>query len=210
MTFWRDPSPQTVVTFRGNRVPVNLAFDNVLTMFEVFEYDRFNEWQKLDTIFELFVDESLHSQFPLEIRIEFVFKLLKDKLDIDLAKQQEEDETVPLFDWVEDAARIHSSFLFDYSMDLREQQGKMDWETFMGLLSNLSDETQFGQALYYRQCPIPKLEKGGHNADEIKRVKAQKDRYALKEGRVADKLRQMREKELLARMEAHTRKVKGG
>lgn len=206
--FWRDPSPQTVYTFRGNRVPISLAFDNVLTMFEVLEHDTFNMMQKLDVIFEIFVDEAAHEYFPLDIRIEFVIKMLKDKLDIDLTEQTEEDESVPLFDWVEDAGRIHSSFLFDYGMDLRHEQGKLSWYDFKGLLANLSDDSQFGQALYYRQCPVPKQDK--YNADEVKRVRAQKERYALKNDRVAEKVRKLKEKEILARMEAHKRKVKGG
>lgn len=206
--FWRDPSPSTTYTFRGYKIPISLAFDNVLTMFEVFEHDRFSDEQKFDIAFEIFADEEVHDQFPLEVRIDFVIKLLKDKLDIDLTKPSEDETEPPPFDFIEDAGRIHSSFLFDYSMDLREQQGRMDWQTFLGLLYNLSDDCQFGQAMHYRQCPIPKQDK--YNADEIKRIKAQKERYSLKNERVLDKIRKAKEREMLAKMEAHSRKVKGG
>lgn len=206
--FWRDPSPSILFPYRGYKIPVSLAFDNVLSMFEVFEHEKFTDEQKYDIAFEIFTDEEIWDDFPLHIRIDFVIQLLKNKLDIDLTKPSEDEKEPPPFDFIEDAGRIHSSFLFDYNMDLREQQGKMSWETFLSLMFNLSDDSQFGKAVYYRQCPIPKQDK--YNADEIKRLKEQKEKYALKNERVIEKMRRIKEKEVLAKMEAHKRKVKGG
>lgn len=206
--FWRDPSPSILFPYRGYKIPVSLAFDNVLSMFEVFEHERFTDEQKFDTAFEIFVDEEVWDQFPIHIRIDFIIQLLKDKLDIDLTKPSEDEKEPPPFDFIEDAARIHSSFLFDYGMDLHEQQGKMSWKSFLGLLFTLSDDSQFGKAMYYRQVAIPRQDK--YNADEIKRLKEQKEKYALKNERVVEKMRRIKEKEILAKMEAHSRKVKGG
>ncbi|PGC44944.1 Gp15 family bacteriophage protein, partial [Bacillus wiedmannii] len=58
--------------------------------------------------------------------------------------EAEEDETfqeVPIVDFTIDAERIFSSFLFDYNINLIEQQGKLLWNEFLALFNNLSEET---------------------------------------------------------------------
>lgn len=208
MAFWKEQTTIRYFRYFGNDVPIDFSFDNVLTVHEVLEYEGFDEFQKYDTIFEVLTPPEIWEHFPTDHRVEMTARLLKEWLDIDLVEPKEGDGEIPLFDFIEDAGRIHSSFLFDYGMDLREQHGKMDWDTFKELFLNLSDDSQMGLALHYRQCPIPKREKG--NEEEIKRIKRQKERYALKSDRVELKVKKMKEMELLAKMQAHSRKAKGG
>lgn len=206
--FWRDDSTKRKFMYRGYPIPVDLAFNNIYMIFEVFQHPRFSMEQKCDTIFEIVVDEEAWSSFTFELRVDFVVEFMKKELKHDLTEDSEDETAPPVYDYIEDAGRIHSSFLFDYGMDLREQHWKMDWHAFQELLFNLSDDTQFKKALYYRTNKPPK--KTEYNADEIANFKDQQTRYALKESPAAVKTRELKEQELLARMEAHKKKVRGG
>ena len=105
---------------------------------------------------------------------------------------------MPVVDFTIDAERIYSSFLFDYGIDLLEQQGKLMWNQFIALFNNLSEDSQMKIAIKYRTCSIPK--KTEHNAEEIKNLKKLKDHYELPQAKV------MREEEEKKRFEEYMRK----
>ena len=58
----------------------------------------------------------------------------------------------PVVDFTIDQHSIYSSFLKDYSIDL--QASNMHFYQFMSLLFSLSQDTKFGEALYYRSVKI--------------------------------------------------------
>lgn len=173
--------------WNGIRFELNLSFDNVLLLFELFDDENVNERMKFDIALNmLVVDKVSINQLDGEQKAQFLIGILKDKLDIDLEalakhkeKEQEEEKepTIPTVDFVVDAERIFSSFLFDYNVDLIEQQGKMQWNKFISLFRNLSSKSPMGQALHYRTCEIPKKDK--HNDEERKRIKKMKEIYEL-------------------------------
>ncbi|MBY0597683.1 Gp15 family bacteriophage protein [Bacillus bingmayongensis] len=202
-------------TWNGVRLELNLAFDNVLLLFELFEDESINEYMKIDiAINMLVVDESVSDQLSMEQRSTLLLDILKDKLDIDLnslmkkkieEKEEEKVPTIPIVDFVVDAERIFSSFLFDYNIDLFEQQGKMHWNKFMALFRNFSNKSPMGQALYYRTCNIPPKDK--HNADERKQIKKMKELYELPK---AKEIREQQEFEAFQKkMEAQKLWVEG-
>ncbi|HEK9103331.1 hypothetical protein KFD70_21870 [Bacillus pfraonensis] len=174
-------------TWNGVRLELNLAFDNILLLFDLFEDESINEHLKTDIALNmLVVDKVSMNQLDMERKSMLLLDILKDRLDIDLKllmkkkieeKEEEKAPTIPTVDFVVDAERIFSSFLFDYNIDLIEQQGKMQWNKFIALFRNLSSKSPMGQALYYRTCEIPPKEK--HNADERKRIKKMKEMYEL-------------------------------
>ena len=162
----------------------------------------------------LVVDKVDINQLDVERKSMLLLDILKDRLDIDLRslmkkkieeKEEEKAPTIPTVDFVVDAERIFSSFLFDYNVDLIEQQGKMQWNKFMALFRNLSSKSPMGQALHYRTCDIPPKDKT--NAEERKRIKKMKELYEL------PKAKAIREQqEFIAfqkRMDAQKDKVKG-
>ncbi|OOZ76525.1 hypothetical protein BHL35_25190 [Bacillus cereus] len=202
-------------TWNGVRLELNLAFDNVLLLFELFEDESINEYMRIDiAINMLVVDESVSEQLSMEQRSTLLLDILKDKLDIDLnslikkkieEKEEEKALTIPIVDFVVDAERIFSSFLFDYNIDLIEQQGKMHWNKFMALFRNFSNKSPMGQALYYRTCDIPPKDK--HNADERKQIKKMKELYELPK---AKEIREKQEFEAYKKiMEAKKSQLKG-
>ncbi|PEQ09107.1 Gp15 family bacteriophage protein [Bacillus toyonensis] len=202
-------------TWNGVRLELNLAFDNILLLFDLFDDENINEYLKTDIALNMLtVDKVSMNQLDAEHKSMLLLDILKDRLDIDLRllmkkkieeKEEEKAPTIPTVDFVVDAERIFSSFLFDYNVDLIEQQGKMQWNKFMALFRNLSSKSPMGQALHYRTCDIPPKDKT--NGDERKRIKKMKELYEL------PKAKAIREQqELVAfqkRMDAQKDKVKG-
>lgn len=202
-------------TWNGVRLELNLAFDNILLLFDLFEDESINEYLKTDIALNMLVVDKVDiNQLDAERKSMLLLDILKDRLNIDLRllmkkkieeKEEEKAPTIPTVDFVVDAERIFSSFLFDYNVDLIEQQGKMQWNKFMALFRNLSSKSPMGQALHYRTCDIPPKDKT--NGDERKRIKKMKELYEL------PKAKAIREQqEFIAfqkRMEAQKDKVKG-
>ncbi|EJS62944.1 hypothetical protein ICW_05607 [Bacillus wiedmannii] len=205
-------------TWNGVRLELNLAFDNILLLFELFDDESINEYLKTDIALNmLVVDKLVFNQLDIERKSMLFVDILKDRLDIDLKllmnkkiqeteeKEEEKAPTIPTVDFVVDAERIFSSFLFDYNIDLIEQQGKMQWNKFIALFRNLSNKSPMGQALHYRTCDIPPKDK--NNAEERKRIKKMKEIYEL------PKAKEIREhQEFIAfqkRMEVQKDKMKG-
>lgn len=170
--------------WNGVNIELNLSFDNVLKVHELFNDKEVNKTMKLDIALEmLVVNSELLKQLNQDHAYRLILDILKDKLEIDLSDnsiEQTEELTLddlPIYDFEEDAGYIYASFLFDYKIDLFEQQGKLNWYRFKELFKNLSTESPMGQAFHYRTCEIPK--KDTHNADERKRIKKMKEKYEL-------------------------------
>ena len=174
-----------VYTWNGVDVELNLSFDNVLKLFDLFS-DDIQRDLKLDIALEmLVVNADLLKQLNGLNAIRLVLDILKDKLSIDLESddnQSNDEQQIPIYDFKEDAEMIYASFLFDYNLDLFEQQGKLQWFKFIALFKNLSDDSPMGKAMMYRACEVPKKDK--HNADERKRIIALKKKYELKASKV--------------------------
>ncbi|PFW65280.1 Gp15 family bacteriophage protein [Bacillus sp. AFS075034] len=182
-----------VYLWAGVNVELNLSFDNVLMLLELFEDKTVPENTKPSVALNmLVVDKSLVAQLDGARKERFFIDVLRDKLNIDLSStgkkrnvasgnDDSDDPDIPIVDFVIDAERIFASFLFDYGMNLLEQQGKLTWEEFLALFNNLSDKTPMGIAIHYRTCEIPK--KDSTNADERKRIKQMKELYELPEAK---------------------------
>ena len=181
-----------IYKWQGVDIELNLAFDNVLLFLEMFGDESLPMDTRLRlTLGMLVVDTSILETIAKHDKLlDFTFDLLRDKLNINMRdeekpvkaddqdEEEEQDEPVPVYDWKEDARYIYSSFLFDYGIDLIEQQGKLTWDRFITLFDSLSEKSKMGEAMYYRSVAIPKKEKGSDN-DERKRIIKMKEYYML-------------------------------
>ncbi|OOR18169.1 MULTISPECIES: Gp15 family bacteriophage protein [Bacillus cereus group] len=188
-------------TWKGVRLELNLAFDNVILLLDLLSDEEVNEYARIDiALHMLVVERELLKQLDMEQKSILFMDVLKHRLNVDLEESMKkdgeenkngEDEKLrepPITDFKVDAERIFSSFLFDYNIDLIEQQGKMQWNKFLALFRNLSEKSPMGQALHYRTCEMPQKDK--HNADERKRIKKMKELYELPK---AKEIREQRE-----------------
>lgn len=181
-----------------------MSFDNVILLLEMIKRDDNEVPDKAQLAFEmLFVESDTIYNLTANERLELFKHTFKEKFNFDLDRQNEAtdeivelaDMPIPIYDFVEDAERIYASFLMDYNIDLIEQQGKLTWGRFNALLHNLSDETPFGKATYYRTVEVPKKDR--HNGDEIKNIRAMKKKYQLKAAIPIIEAKQAREHERL-------------
>lgn len=207
-----------IYEWAGVAIELNLSFDNVLKMMELFDDvdipDRMKPSIALNMII---VDHALLAQLNPSQKEKLLVDVFKDKLNIDLMADKkvgemtenldnplnEEAPEIPVVNFTLDAEMIFASFLYDYNINLFEQQGILQWGEFLALFNNLSEKTPMRTAIHYRTCEIPKKDK--HNAEERKRIKKMKERYELPEAKVIRE--EMEYKAYLKRVEAQKRQV---
>ena len=87
------------------------------------------------------------------------------------------DGEKPPYDLEKDAEYIYASFLYDYGIDLFEQQGRLHWKKFKALLVGLSDESIFKRVVAIRTTPLPPPNK--YNQEERRRLMELKQAFSL-------------------------------
>lgn len=202
----------------GVDIELNLSFDNVLKIMELLDDETISNRNKPNiALMMLIVDHRILEQLEWHRKEQLIIDVFKDKLNIDLLSNKNKNEMteaignegdeqppeIPIVNFTLDADMIFASFLFDYNIDLFEQQGKLQWSEFLALFNNLSEKTPMKIAIHYRTCEIP--EKDKHNADERKRIKKMKERYELPEAKAIRE--EMEYKAYLKRLEAQKRQV---
>ena len=165
--------------YKGTVIRLNLAFDNVLRVFELLEDDTFYDWEKVDIALEILVEnyEDI-ADLPINEKFEMYAYIFKEFLDIDFTKA-ENGIVKKVFDFKKDAGLIYASFLSAYHMDLFEQQGKLHWQKFIQLLTNLNKDTVFKEVVNIRQMKVPPPDK--YNREYREYVLKMKQLYRLED-----------------------------
>lgn len=203
--FWRDPSPIQEYKWNGLIIEVNLAYDNVLTLLELLQDEDFKPHERLYIGFELFMGDETAERFDVETRVAFMVDMMRDLLELDIQKDTD-DINVPAFDFLEDAGRIYSSFLYDYQIDLYQKQGVLSWADFLQLLENLSEETQFQKAVGYRTMKVPRRTE--YNKEDVKHIEDMKKKYAFKSDRMKKQVDEAKGRAALAKMQEQSARLK--
>ena len=202
-----------VIRWHGVDIKVNLSFDNVLLLFDLFTNDEISQHMKLDIAAEMLVyDIEILKALEPKRRLELTMDILKEKLGMkfdDPVNKEPADimeVEIPFYDFEEDAEYIFASFLMDYGVNLIEEQGKLSWEEFIVLFKNLSDETPMKQAIKYRTCEVPKKTKD--NGDEVRHIRKMKEKYMLKKAQpiIEAKQQAIHQKQLELRKEQMRKK----
>lgn len=165
--------------YKGTVIRLNLAFDHVLRVFELLEDDTFYDWEKVDIALEILINnyEDI-AGLPINEKFEIYAYIFKEFLDIDFTKA-ENGIVKKVFDFKKDAGLIYASFLSAYGMDLFEQQGKLHWQKFIQLLTNLNKDTVFKEVVGIRQMKVPPPDK--YNNEYRKYVLEMKRLYRLED-----------------------------
>ncbi|MGN4719655.1 Gp15 family bacteriophage protein [Bacillus cereus group sp. MYBK226-2] len=184
-----------IYEWSGVPIELNLSFDNVLKLMELFDDPTIPKQIKpVIALNMLVVENLLLTQLDENQKEKLFLNVFKDKLGIDLSLSDKNNEitksndnnnshlpNIPVVNFTIDAERIYASFLFDYGINLFEKQGEMQWDEFLALFNNLSEKSPMKIAMHYRTCEIPKKDK--NNADERKRIKKMKELYELPEAK---------------------------
>lgn len=170
--------------------PLNLSFDNVLRLFEMWRDEDVPEFVKPHFGIRILTGETLED-FTVEEMSEVFNEVFEEHISLstvednhveyDLAgnpmKTTASDDTKQRapYDIRYDGDYIYASFLQAYGIDLFDVQGKLHWKKFNALLSGLPEGTKFMEVVKIRKW---KPQKGDSAEYKEEMRKLQKD-YAL-------------------------------
>ncbi len=181
------------VSFRGRIFYIDMAFDNILTIFEILEDKDLSDAQKLlDTLY-MFTSEEEFSPgyfdsvdkvgYASELQ-RFIFQEVLDSSEeeddymVDILgnkfkppKKDDEEDKKRTYDFIHDAKYIYSSFWKDYQINLYDFHGKMHWEVFLALFEGLSDDTKIKQIIGIRTRELPSGKGTEKEREELLRLK---------------------------------------
>jgi hypothetical protein len=179
MEFTLTSTFDDIFDYNGIEIRLNLAFNQVLRVFELLEDDLFYAWEKVDIALEILIEnyEDIED-LPIDEKFEIYAYIFKEFLDIDYSKAQN-GIVKKIFDFKKDAGLIYASFLSAYGMDLFEQHGKLHWKKFIQLLNNLNKDTVFKEVVSIRQMKVPPPDK--YNKEYRDYVLKMKRLYRLEE-----------------------------
>jgi hypothetical protein len=190
MSFTLSSSIDDTFDYEGEILNINMNFDNILLLFEMFDDDTLTDADKIDIALDMLVIESDKLKFSsFEEMVEFFNYVMKEFLEIDLNKKKqkngnkdqdgEEEEPEKFMDYQKDADIIYASFMAAYRIDLFEMQGKLHWKKFKALISHLSDDSKLKQVIGYRTAKIPTGK--NVNKDHVDHIKKMKRVYSLED-----------------------------
>ncbi|MED4904126.1 Gp15 family bacteriophage protein [Parageobacillus thermoglucosidasius] len=169
--------------YNGKVIRLDLAFDNVLRVFELLEDDTFYDWEKIDIALEILVENYDDiKDLPMQEKSELYLYIFREFIDPRDNKKREEEAGGVIkktFDFKKDAGLIYASFMAAYHIDLFEMQGKLHWQKFLQLLFHLDKNTIFKEVVSIRQAKIPPANK--YNKEYREYILKMKRLYSLDE-----------------------------
>lgn len=139
--------------YNGKVYHVDMTFDNILLLFEMFNDKLLNDDEKPLIALEMLIQEKINFKTYEELASLYLY-LIKEFLNIDLENVDDSNNKLA-FDFFKDAELIYASFLAVYKIDLFEQRGKLHWKKFIALLSNLDDNSKLKQVIGIRTMKVP-------------------------------------------------------
>lgn len=171
-------------------LPLNLSFDNVLRLFEMWRDEEVPEFVKPHFGIRILTGETLEN-FTVEEMSEVFNEVFGEHISLSTVEDNHVEydlagnpmKTTPSsgkqeqapYDIRYDGDYIYASFLQAYGIDLFDVQGKLHWKKFNALLSGLPEGTKFMEVVKIRKWKPQKGDSAEYK-EEMRRL--QKD-YAL-------------------------------
>lgn len=146
----------TSFEFDEKEYTIDLAFDNVLDVFDVLDDKELREYERAEICLTLLLGETFeigHSVSLWNYIFEnFIHTQEKQTLELDrkgnpLPVQKEQKQVI---DFEKDADYIFASFQQAYHINLYQQQGKLHWQEFKALLNGLPSDTVMQRIIQIR------------------------------------------------------------
>lgn len=170
--------------------PLNLSFDNILRLFEMWRDEDVPEFVKPHFGIRILTGETLED-FTVEEMSEVFNEVFEEHISLSTVEDNHveydlagnpmkttasngKQEQAP-YDIRYDGDYIYASFLQAYGIDLFDVQGKLHWKKFNALLSGLPEGTKFMEVVKIRKWKPQKGDSAEYK-EEMRRL--QKD-YAL-------------------------------
>lgn len=170
--------------------PLNLSFDNILRLFEMWRDEDVPEFVKPHFGIRILTGETLED-FTVEEMSEVFNEVFEEHISLSTVEDNHveydlagnpmkttasngKQEQAP-YDIRYDGDYIYASFLQAYGIDLFDVQGELHWKKFNALLSGLPEGTKFMEVIKIRKWKPQKGDSAEYK-EEMRRL--QKD-YAL-------------------------------
>lgn len=170
--------------------PLNLSFDNILRLFEMWRDEDVPEFVKPHFGIRILTGETLED-FTVEEMSEVFNEVFEEHISLSTVEDNHieydlagnpmkttasngKQEQAP-YDIRYDGDYIYASFLQAYGIDLFDAQGELHWKKFNALLSGLPEGTKFMEVVKIRKWKPQKGDSAEYK-EEMRRL--QKD-YAL-------------------------------
>ena len=151
--------------------PLNLSFDNVLRLFEMWRDEDVPEFVKPHFGIRILTGETLED-FTVEEMSEVFNEVFEEHISLSTVEDNHveydlagnpmkttasngKQEQAP-YDIRYDGDYIYASFLQAYGIDLFDYQGKLHWKKFNALLSGLPEGTKFMEVVKIRKWKAQK------------------------------------------------------
>src|SRR5690625_3882084 len=181
----------TSFSYEGKEYDINLAFDNVLDVFDYLDDKTLRGYEKAEIclallLFEQEYDKSKTIDLWNYIYESFIHKETKEVIEYDLKGNplppKNSGNKKDVIDLDKDAEHIYSSFMQAYNINLFKGQGKMHWDEFQALLSNLPSDTIMQRIIQVRQWEPSK----GDSSEHKKNMRELQKLYALDDSEEVD------------------------
>ena len=175
------------VEINGKTYVLDMAFDNILRLFELIQDKTLDEVTKVETGLIMLIGDPLEgtsTKEKAEIFVELFKNIVgesKEKRLVDLDGNPMPDiseDDKKAFDLAQDAEYIYASFMHTYRIDLFEMQGKLHWKKFKALLNGLSEDSIFSRVVGIRTAELPS---GKGMQKERERLRKLKQKFALED-----------------------------
>lgn len=165
---------------------LDLTYDNVLRMFELFEDKEIENHVKVYTALFILTRSEDFYKYDINDAILIFDSILEEhiknknfnSIEYDLAGNPmpvREEEQERLYSLKYDADYIFASFFQAYHIDLIEKQGSLHWRKFNALLNGLPKDTKFVEVVQIRSWKPRKSDSSEYKA-EMRELQA---RYEL-------------------------------
>lgn len=171
----------TSFSYEGEEYGIDLAFDNVLDVFDVFDDADLRDHEKAEICLALLLSEQDYApSTDLWNYIYESFLKMESKQPIEYDRQGNpmpvrEDNKKKTIDLVKDAEHIYASFRQAYNINLFQQQGKLHWHEFQSLLNGLPADTVMQRIIQIRLWEPSK----GESAEYKKNMRDLQKAYRL-------------------------------
>lgn len=141
-------APVTSFVYEGNEYDIDMSFDVILDVFDMFEDKYLRDHEKAEIALEIMLGKTFQEEQVIDlwnhIHDNFIGKTEKQHARYDIGGNPMPDrpnEDKPVISLKQDAELIFASFQQAYGINLFQQQGKMHWNEFRALLNGLPEDT---------------------------------------------------------------------
>ncbi|WP_438310795.1 Gp15 family bacteriophage protein [Sporosarcina sp. FA9] len=135
----------TSFVFDDIEYQIDLSFDNVLDVFDVFDDEDLRTYESAAICLALLLGDDIAPTLDLWNHVYFEFIQVDNEQSIEYDRKGNpmpvQKESKKSIDFNKDAEYIYASFRQAYNINLHREQGKMHWHEFKALLSGLPSDT---------------------------------------------------------------------